>query len=93
MLSLKELQEKQQYWGTIRWISSGVTIAAGVAALYFNSRINSLKKDYDNATSQEIINEKRSSTEKNKSLYRTFTGITFTGLTGFAVSWLIQVAL
>ena len=89
--SLQEIQHKQKYWRTIKWISAAVSIGAGLATYYYDKKINTLKNEYDNSASSEVILAKREKIDSNKSMYKLFSGIALTGLTAVAVSWVVEI--
>jgi hypothetical protein len=92
MFSLIYLKQKREEWKTIKWISAAVAAGAGLAAYYFNSRINTYQNDYNNASSASVILDKRDRINKTRPLYKASSGIGFGALGCFAVSWLIELS-
>ncbi|MGA7160222.1 MAG: hypothetical protein WBZ48_04415 [Bacteroidota bacterium] len=90
MFSLTYLQHKHDQWRTANWICAGVAAVAGIASYYFHNRIDAYKNEYDTAVSLSVIQDKRDSLSRNRAYYRISSGIAFTSIGCFAVTWLIE---
>ena len=90
MYSFEYLQHKREQWRTVKWISAGVAVAAVVVSYYVHNRIDTYKNEYDNAVSPSDIQDKRNSINSSRSYYRISSGVAFTGIGGFGISWFIE---
>jgi len=90
MYSFEYLKHKREQWRTVKWISAGVSVLASIASYYFHNRINTYKEEYDNAVSHSVIQDKRDSINRSRAYYRISSGLGFTALGGFGISWLIE---
>lgn len=90
LFSLVYLHQKRAQWNKIKWISAAIAFGTGLAAYYFHSRIDTYQKQYNNAISPSSIQNARNSINENRSFLRISSGIAFTALGSFGITWLIQ---
>jgi predicted cobalt transporter CbtA len=89
MVPLTYIQRKKEQWRTIKWICAVVATSGGVAMLYFHHRENVSLREYNNAISPDVINEKRTSTANNRNYSNISSVVAITGVCGFTVSWIV----
>jgi hypothetical protein len=92
MKSLPYLQSKRKQWNTVKWISAGIAIGAGIASYYIHTKIVTFKNEYNNAVSLSVIQDKRNKINQSQGYYQISSVVSFTALGGFGLSWFIEGA-
>ncbi len=90
LLSLRYLRMKRRQWRKYKWISAGIAAGAGLAAILFQSRITYFSHRYQNALTPSAAVDARQSVALSQTLYTASSAISFSGLGGFLVSWIIE---
>jgi hypothetical protein len=93
MVSFASIEQRRELFGNIKWISAGIAVAASAVSLYFYEKLKTREQEYNNATSPDVIQEKRNSIEANRRNYRISTGVVGAGIAGFGVSWVVEISL
>lgn len=86
------IQRRRELFGTLKWISAGIAVAATAAALFIRHRITATEMEYNDATSTDVIKDKRSTIEVNRNNYKIATSVIGIAGAGFALCWGIELS-
>ncbi len=91
--SFTSLQRRRQLFGTLKWISAGIAVAAAAASIYLHQRVRIYEQEYQGAVSPDVILGLRSKIDRGRTDYRASSSILGPAFAAFAVFWVIEIAI